>query len=156
MGSSANRLVGIETSTNSKVAVTPTDGLELAGSGLNNLRPSLSYEASATSSTSTSSTTMVDMGSMTLTPQAGTYSFSFGTSGEATAVGATITYQIAKNGVAVGHSLRAMRSVPDQATMSTQAIISCNGTDVITVQYKTSLGTVTVYERSLSAIRIRT
>ena len=94
----------------------------------------------STTAQSTTSTTAVNMPTMTLTPPSGTYYVTYTgvTRISIQLLGnSTSYYQFAKNGTAVSGSLTTLVAVTsnEESVVSFSSIISCSGTDVITVQF---------------------
>jgi uncharacterized lipoprotein YehR (DUF1307 family) len=126
---------------------------------LNNLPISNTIVSSAVT-TSTTSTTYTIMNTMSITPAAGTYFVTFSASGRGSATNADHQYALHSAGVIIAHSERmdGENSAAANSTTTrcyyTQAIITVNGAEQITLQYKTSAGTLTVFERSLIVLKV--
>jgi hypothetical protein len=110
-------------------------------------------EVSETASTTRSSSSYGAMANMTLTLSSGSYMFTFSASGKTSSNSATMQYAIYNDATMVGHSRRSFSpgSVNSEGALHTQAKITVNGSNVVTVQYLQSAGTATVYERSFTA-----
>ena len=113
------------------------------------------FEASSVITTSTTSITYVTMDSMTVTPVSGTYAVIFSCSCRGDSPNSSLEFAIHKNGVEVTSSARIQNvDVINQMSnmvnnVSTQAIVVTNGTDVIDIRYKTTVGTFLVFKRSM-------
>jgi len=145
-------LVLIEDSaaTNAKKKVQITNLL----SGLD--RKTDSFSNVWTNTVQTTSATPVLMTATTITPTAGTWLVYF--SGLCTNSGKNTNFiQIYSNTTAVAGSLRATNigAVNAQATLSTQAIVTTTGTQVINAYWYTTTGTASCTQRSLILIRVQ-
>jgi hypothetical protein len=114
----------------------------------------------ATATTSTTSTTYTPLGSMAITPASGTYFVSFSSSGHGSATNADHQYALHNAGTIIAHSERmdgedsGSQNNGTTRAMHSQGVITVNGSQEITVQYKTSTGSYTVYERSLIILKL--
>lgn len=118
--------------------------------------------ASSQSNVTTTSATPALLGSMTLTPIAGTYQVFFDTSVQTTTGGNSITFVIQANGASVVASSRTIQfptaTLIDSGyplSCSTQANdVTVNGSQTITVFWSTSGGTATCLNRTLTVMKI--
>ena len=117
---------------------------------------------SATANTTTTSTTPVLMASMTITPIAGKYFVSGGTSAQSSANGAEIDLMIYSGGTLLTGSTRTIMPKTgnqDPATtprgINTSGVVTVNGSQAIELRWNTTAGTATARERSMSILRIR-
>ncbi len=116
--------------------------------------------ATQTAGVSTTSATYVVMTGMTLTPVAGTYYCSFSGSGVGSSAGANMQYAIHVAGTVVGHSERDVnfnggaQTTDYRVVLHTQAVSALNGAQAIDVRYRTDAGTFSVFESSLTCIRL--
>lgn len=115
-------------------------------------------EATSVTTTSTTSATFTAMNAMTLTPAAGTYRVFFSTSALVTTA-ATAEFAIHSAGVEIQSSRRAISADAGQNDniyhgVASTAKTTVNGAQTITVQYRTTAGTVSVLERSLVLIKV--
>jgi hypothetical protein len=115
-----------------------------------------SSTASATASTTTTSTTPVLLDSMTLTPAAGTYLVSFGTSTVNSGNGALRNFFI----LSVGGSTIAATNRSTGVAGSSYSVVSIgypvtvNGSQAIEIYWSVLAGTGTALERTLSIVKI--
>lgn len=118
-------------------------------------------QAVATADTTTTSTTQVLIGSMTLTPVAGTYLAWFSTSLDHSAQAVTITVSIYAGGVQDTDSVRlaatrtnalGAQSLPNP--LATEAVVTVNGAQAIEARWSTPSGTATAHQRALTIMRI--
>ena len=119
----------------------------------------LDDEATATASTPTTSASYELMDSMTITPAAGTYRVHFSTSWENTNNGTTSLMAIHYGGTIESSSIRRMviggQAQTDRVEVAaTTAKVTVNGAQAITLEWNTSNGTTTAYERSLVITRV--
>jgi hypothetical protein len=97
---------------------------------------------------------------MTTTPASGTYLVFFSASGYGTDSAQQMMYAIHLAGTIEQHSEREMDFASGgqgddlHETMHTQAKVTVNGSQAITVQYKTGTGTFYVEERSMILIKV--
>lgn len=116
-------------------------------------------QASATATTTTSSATDVLLGSMTLTPGAGTYLLNFSTTGFGPA-DAVVSFTVYVNGVAVAHTNRTMlqeASIPAvQLVCMINASITVSAGQAVEIRWSRAggAGTITSLERTLTLMRI--
>jgi hypothetical protein len=98
-----------------------------------------------------SSNSYIDMDSMTLMPESGTYIVNFSSSAKLSLQNNTYEYAIFKAGIIVQQSNRILfpNNNNNIQLISTQSTISVNGSESINIKYKTTGGTFTVYERNL-------
>lgn len=116
---------------------------------------------SSTSNVTTTSATPALLGSMTLTPIAGTYFVIFDTSVQTTTGGNSITFAIYNSGSIVTNSSRTIQF--PTATLidsgypfyagSQASGVSVNGSQAITVEWSTSGGTATCLNRTLTVLK---
>ncbi|MBP9702465.1 peptidoglycan DD-metalloendopeptidase family protein [Candidatus Woesebacteria bacterium] len=120
-------------------------------------------QATATSDTTTTSTSDVQVNSMSLTPGAGDYLVFFSSSVGNTfdAGGANQYISIYNNSSQVGHSERqlytedSMSSLDTSFPVSSQAYITSVGaSDVVEIKWRTTTGTMTGHERTLTLVKI--
>lgn len=123
-------------------------------------------QATATGDTTTTSSTDVLMNAMTLTPAAGTYLAIFSTSVESSGTNSDIRTSIYVGGSQVAHTERwavpqfsagglgGTPSIP--IPISTQAIVTVNGSQAIEGRWRRSGGTATAHQRTLSIIKLST
>lgn len=117
-----------------------------------------SSSASATGSTTTSSATDTQIGSMTLTPGAGTYLVMFSTSVMHSA-SQSIYVSIYANGGQVAES-ECQLTVADTKVqnsvfpLSTQAVVTVAAGQVIEAKWRTTGATATAYQRILTLLKI--
>ncbi len=115
------------------------------------------FEASATATTTTTSVTYVTLNSMTITtPAAGTYLVNFNTSTVNSGNGASRNLFIIGVGVTtLVHTEREMGvSGGSYSNIAITALVTVNGSQDITVQWKVVAGTGTAQERTLTAVRV--
>jgi hypothetical protein len=88
---------------------------------------------------------------MTYTPSAGNYLVSFSASGNISSSSGTGDFAIFFGSGIMNNSERFFKpnNTTAQLPMYTQAKVTADGVNAITVQYKTSAGTFTVYQRNL-------
>lgn len=117
---------------------------------------------SSTSNITTTSATDVAVGSMTLTPIAGTYQIFFDTSCQSTTGGNSITISIYSAGAQIVDSSRTIQfptaTLIDSGypfhvgSQANGAVV--NGSQAITVEWHTSGGTATMLNRTLTVLKI--
>lgn len=119
------------------------------------------YEVISTSSSTTTSTGLVQMPGMTYTPPAGTYLVIF--NGHATISNGTgrMQYVFFRNFTYLGNSQRlafesSINTAGIRLPICTQLQITANGSEAISVRYATSSNSaaVTVFERSMQLIQV--
>lgn len=117
---------------------------------------------SSTSSVTTTSATAALLGSMTLTPIAGTYQVFFDTSAQSTTGGNSITFVVQVNGSSVANSSRTIQ-FPTATLIDSGYPFSCatqangavvNGAQTITIFWSTNGGTATCLNRTLTVMKI--
>lgn len=117
---------------------------------------------SSQSTVTTTSATPALLGSMTLTPTAGTYQVFFDTSAQSTTGGNSITFVIQVNGASVAASSRTIQ-FPTATLIDSGYPFFCgsqvnaavvNGTQTITVFWSTNGGTATCLNRTLTVMKI--
>jgi hypothetical protein len=117
---------------------------------------------SSQSTVTTTSATPALLGSMTLTPIAGTYQVFFDTTVQTTTGGNSITFVVQANGSSITASSRTIQF--PTATLidsgypffcgSQANAVTVNGSQTITVFWSTSGGTATCLNRTLTVIKI--
>jgi len=117
--------------------------------------PAVPVEVSTTAVASTTSPNYILLPSMTTTPPAGTWVFSFSSSGQVVDNRQMCWYAIFQNGAIVQRSERRLtiggnHDHDASATLHTQAVLTVSGSEAIEIRYKSD-GTspFTVYDRSL-------
>lgn len=117
---------------------------------------------SSQSNVTTTSATPALLGSMTLTPIAGTYQVFFDTSAQTTTGGNSITFVIQVNGTSIAASSRNIQ-FPTATLIDSGYPFSCatqangavvNGAQTITVFWSTNGGTATCLNRTLTVMKI--
>jgi hypothetical protein len=122
--------------------------------------PSITNYSIATAVTEdTTSTTAVDIPSMTLTPAAGTYYITFFAVCRLLTNNRTVNVRLAKNGLQIANTLAvySFSATNIDATISVSTLINLNGTDIITAQFWIGGGAGTIRlsnQKILSAIRV--
>lgn len=116
--------------------------------------------AEATADTTTTSTTDVLVAGMTLTPAAGTYKVSFTSSVEVTVAGATTFPSIYVAGVQEASSEREIQRTGFLGGLLSQgfaceAIVTVNGSQAIEGRIRTTAGTATIHERTLTIVEVQ-
>lgn len=117
-------------------------------------------EAQATTNTTTSSTTYTLLNAMTITPLAGTHQvwFSCSTSNTGTVLGTTKQdnlFSVFVDGVQVTHSERYIDSADDDVkTIAINCQVTTDGTQAVEVRWRTTGGTATCYERTMSMLKL--
>jgi hypothetical protein len=118
-------------------------------------------EASFTSTITTTSTTDVVMTGMTITPPAGTYFVDFGTWMTNTTGNQTATISIYSGGVQKASSVTtiipfsgAIGSVNDGVAVSTNGIVTVNGTQAIAIEWHTAGGTASAHNGTMDIMKI--
>ncbi len=121
-------------------------------------------EASATSSTTTTSGSDVLINSMTLTPRSGTYRVMFSTYAESNNNNADITFSIYAGGSLKTDSVRVVTpqiqggvtpSLNFKAPVFINGDVTVNGSQAIEIRWKRSAGTATCTQRTLNITRIK-
>ena len=111
-------------------------------------------EATATADDTTTSASYVQMDSMTLTPGAGKFALFFTCSAEANAPGALVEAAVFVNGVLVAHTNRQLfmeSSIdPNEECIAIACEVNPGASEVVEIRWKTSGGTATVHERTLT------
>jgi len=117
------------------------------------------YESLVNGSYQTTSSSLVLITNMTLTPTiAGTYQFTFMSVFQSSTNNRTITFDFAKNGTTIANTAMAVIVASGGATSSTppvglSVVVACNGTDTITVRAGISGGQLTLPNyRRVSAV----
>ena len=114
----------------------------------------------ATTDTSTTSSSYTLINSMTTTPASGTYLVSFSSSGNSTNTGADANYALFNDGTIIQHTERNLNygggshASGFDSALHTQAITTVNGSQVIQLRYKRSVGTFNVHERSMILLKL--
>lgn len=118
-------------------------------------------EVSATADATTTSTTDVLMTSMTITPVAGTYLAIFSGTVDHSNQNVAVVTSLYVGGVLKTDSVRgpiprtnAVGAVTMSPSVAITGIVTVNGAQAIEVRWKTSAGTATVHQRTLSIFRI--
>ncbi len=115
---------------------------------------------SATSGTSTSSSSYSAINSMSSTPAAGTYIVSLSASGKGNSNDQEMQVCLYVDGLAVSHTERDYGYEADsnnnerRFSIHTQAIVTVDGTEDIEARYRTNTGTFTVYERTMTLLKV--
>lgn len=118
-------------------------------------------EASATADTTTTSTTDVLVGSMTLTPASGTYLVHFSAGVDHSAQSVAVVVSIYSGGTLKTDSVRS--PVPRfngvgantlTPIVSTNGQVTVNGSQAIEIRWKTASGTATMHQRTLNILRV--
>jgi hypothetical protein len=107
------------------------------------------YIASDTTLRTLISVTLTDIPLMTLTPVAGTYLATFSGTTLLSNAGRILSLRFAKNGILVPNSLSQVTYSNTVQTGSITAPVTCNGTDIITVQWAVSANSVSTPVNSL-------
>lgn len=122
------------------------------------------YEATGTSSVTTTSNSLVNITGLTETPTSGTYLAIFSGAVSSNNTGATLTVAIYSGGTIVSHTTRTLTpqfSVPVLASVSldfsvaSNCITTVNGSQAIAVYWSISAGTATIKNRSFDLIKIQ-
>lgn len=122
--------------------------------------PVLPYTTvTATTSAATTSATYVQITTMTATPASGTYYVHFVSNYENSAGSATNTFGLHKAGTVVTYTEQivgegGVDTDSYRTSISIQDIVTVNGSEVVDIKYKTSTGTLTVYNRSMMFVRL--
>lgn len=118
-------------------------------------------EVSATSSTTTTSTSNVLLNSMTLTPTAGSYFVTFSTTVDHSAQNRPIEMSIYVGGSQQSASVRSVitrvnsiGAISLTACVTTQGVVTVNGSQAIEIRWSTTSGTATAYQRTMSILRL--
>lgn len=118
--------------------------------------------ASATGTVTTTSATPALLGSMTITPIAGTYQVFFDTTVQTTTGGNSITFAVYNNGTIITNSSRTIQ-FPTATLINSGYPFSCatqanavtvNGSQAITIEWSTSGGTATCLNRTITVMKI--
>lgn len=117
-------------------------------------------EVQATANTTTSSSTFALLNTMTVTPVEGTHvvNFTASTSNTGTVLG-TISednyFIIYVDGVAIDHTERISTSINNNyLNIAINCLVTVNGTQDVQVYWRTTGGTATCYERTLTVIKL--
>ena len=118
-------------------------------------------EASSTTTITTTSTTDVLMTGMTLTPAAGTYLVMFSSWFTHNSAGDTITVSIYNAATQKADSVRTITpfqsggfGAAQNLALSTQGVVTVNGSQAITIQWHTNGGTATANQRTMNIVRL--
>jgi hypothetical protein len=112
-------------------------------------------KAASTSSATTSSASNSAIASMTVTPVAGTYVVFFEGVFSNSVNNALTTFSIYSDASQISDSIRIFKTQNNlNLGCRSTAVITVNGSNVITAQWNTSTGTSTIVGRSLMAIRV--
>jgi hypothetical protein len=117
--------------------------------------PATPVEVSATDMVSTTGSSYILLPGMTGTPAAGTYKFTFSSTGETVNKNQVAWYAIFKDGVIVQHterraSVNGNQNIDSHLTLHTQAVLAVTGSEVVEVRYKSSGNNAfSVFDRSL-------
>lgn len=116
----------------------------------------LSYNITDSTPFSTTSSTDVLITGFTVTPVAGRYAVWYNARTASSNGSAINTWTVYKDGVAVSDSSRNARAGSNNAdfTASTQTVFSVNGSQAVDVRVRRTGGTITVYDRTLTLIRL--
>jgi hypothetical protein len=122
----------------------------------------INSEASATADTTTTSSSDVLINAMTLTPVAGTYLVIFSTVLENNNTGSNVYVSIWSGGSQVAHSERRCSpqfTVPFGSAsldfpISTNAIVTVNGSQAIEARWRRTGGTATAHQRTINIIKL--
>lgn len=116
----------------------------------------LSFSNTSSVEFSTTSSTDVIITGFSITPVAGRYAVWYNARSSSSNGSAINTWTIYKDGVAVTDSLRSSRVGSNNADFvaSTQSVISVNGMQAIDVRIRRTGGTIFVYDRTLTLIRL--
>lgn len=115
---------------------------------------------SATSNTSTTSSSYSAINSMSSTPTAGTYIVSFSASGKGNSDDQEMQVCLYSDGSAITHSERDYGYEADASnndrrfTIHTQSLVTVNGSQNIEARFKTNTGSFTVYERTMTLLKV--
>lgn len=118
-------------------------------------------EFTATATTTTTSASDAIINSMTATPVAGTYLVLFSAWFSHSAAGATINVSIYSGGSQKTDSVRTV--IPNgggvgytaqDIPLSTQGIVTVNGSQVVSIEWNTSASTATCHQRTMNLIRL--
>lgn len=124
--------------------------------------PIIPTQITATSTATTTSGTDVLMTGMSVTPIAGTYLVIFSGVIQSSQAGSTVTISLYSGGVQDTASIRPMAPF-DGGTLSattgsccgaTQGVYTVNGSQVIQVDWHTSAGTASTFQRNLTLLKI--
>jgi len=118
-------------------------------------------EITATATASTTSTSYVLITEMTSTSEAGIYAVSFSTTIQGDTAGQDMEVALYQDGNLITHTERSadFESGAPQGDslhypMHTQAIMTVSGSQAIEARYKTNVGTISAYQRSLLLLKI--
>lgn len=118
------------------------------------------WEASATASTTTTSSTDVLMSGMTLTPPAGTYMAWFSGSVGQSAADNTVTVSIYAGGSQIAHTQRVNTPTPTfsagaaRTTVATNGVVTVNGSQAVEIRWRRNAGTATCDQRTFNLIQV--
>lgn len=110
-------------------------------------------EAYVDTSTSTTSTTFVPLSGMSITPTSGTHYISFSAGMELSNSNSEAEYAIYVDTTPVSQRILRPKS-NGRFPVHVQKVISVNGTQPVTLQYRISAGSLTVYTRNLISTKI--
>lgn len=147
------------------VSISPGYGLTGGGTLLSTrtLAASIHYiEKTATGNFTTTSATYTAVASLSATPASGVYYCSFSATGSGNTDGNDLEYALQYGATLIGHSDRDAEFITGGVTslanlrfgFHTQAIITVNGSQIVSAMARTNTGTFTIRQRSLSLIRI--
>lgn len=118
------------------------------------------WEASATASTTTTSSTDVLMSGMTLTPPAGTYMAWFSGSVGQSAANNTVTVSIYAGGSQIAHTQRVntptltFSAGAARTTVATNGVVTVNGSQAVEIRWRRNAGTATCDQRTFNLIQV--
>lgn len=139
-----------------------TDGAPLSVSATGKLASGISStEVSATANTTTTSATDAVMNTMTITPVAGTYLVLFSSWLTHSNGNDTVTISVYVGGVQKTDSVRttipfvgALSAITQDIGVTTNGIVTVNGSQAIAIEWSTNGGTATAHQRTLDIIRL--
>lgn len=116
----------------------------------------INYNTVSSTAFVTTSTTDVLITGFSITPEPGTYAVFYSSSASATQNNTNVNHSVYKNGTIVTNSVRTTQTVSANFIFqqTTQTVISLNGTESVDIRVSTSLGTLTVNNRSLLLLRL--
>lgn len=130
---------------------------------VNNPNPYISNtEVSSSSNDTTTSSTDAVLDSMTITPAAGTYLVLFNSWVTHSTANATATFSIYKDSTQKTDSIRTLipfggailgLSTQDIA-VSISGVVTVNGSEAISIKWKTSGGTATAHHRTMNILQV--